>query len=144
MKISKTKYLELLATLLVFTMSISLSSCSLDALKDLLEEEEEEESNNPKDVEYVIGLWEGEFMENNYFFDFKENMTVSVYTDSEGTNWAMGFPHDYQWETENDRIWLSEMYDDDGLRMSGTIERSGNILKINWGSGIITLYKTNN
>lgn len=43
-------------------------------------------------------------------------MTVSVYTDSEGTNWAMGFPHDYQWETENDRIWLSEMYDDDGLR----------------------------
>lgn len=30
-------------------------------------------------------------MKSKYFFDFKENMTVSIYTDSEGENWAMGF-----------------------------------------------------
>lgn len=45
----------------------------------------------PEDVEYVIDLGKRIFMKSKYFFDFKENVTVSIYTDSEGKNWAMGF-----------------------------------------------------
>lgn len=142
MKTTQTKYLKLLVAFFAFTMSISLSSCSLKDLKNLLEEtEEEEEINDPEDVEYVIGLWEGIFMKNNYFFDFKDNMTVSIYTDSEAANWAMGFPHEYQWETERGRVRLFEM-DDDGVSMSGTLKRNKNMLEINLGAGIIPLYRT--
>lgn len=128
MKTVKTLSIWLMA---LACSSLTLSSCLL-----------EEDVNNPEDVEYVIGLWKGIFMKNNCFFDFKEDMTVSIYSDNENMNLAMGFPHEYEWKTENDRIRLFDT--DDGVTMSGILKPNNNTLEINYlGSAIIPLYRIN-
>lgn len=71
MNVLQLKFSKFLIIFFVFTASASLSSCLL---------EEEEDVNNPDTTEDIVGTWKGKFNERYCFFDFKEDMTVTIYS----------------------------------------------------------------
>lgn len=86
---------------LTLTLFIGLTSCLKEYLSDVT-------TNDPETVESVIGVWKGKHFQKGitWIITFKEDMTVTITTDSEGMNWSMNYPWIFKWKTENNSVKL--------------------------------------
>lgn len=129
------KYSKFLIIFFVLTASVSLSSCLL---------EEEEDVNNPETTEDIIGTWKGKFNKRYCFFDFKEDMTVTIYSESESFDWIIGFPWEYKWKSIDDKIILFDAVKGGNETVTGHLKNDNSIIEICIaGSEITILHRIN-
>lgn len=132
------KDIKYLIAFLTFTLSISLTSC-------LTNEDEDEDINHPETIEDVIGIWKGKLSGHYCIFEFKENMTVTIYSDSEGMDWAIGFPWEYKWKTINDKVELFDGKKENSGTMRGILKDNHKTIEIYiFGSENTILHRTSN
>lgn len=130
----KMKDIKYLIAFLTFSLSICLTSCI---------DNEDEDINNPKTIENVIGIWKGKLSGHYCMFEFKEDMTVIIYSDSEGMDWAIGFPWEYKWKTVDNRVELFDGVKENSGTMRGILKDNNNIIEIYiFGSENTILHRT--
>lgn len=136
MNVLQLKFSKFLIIFFVFTASASLSSCLL---------EEEEDVNDPDTTEDIAGTWRGKFNERYCFFEFKEDMTVTIYSESESFDWIIGFPWEYKWKSIDDKIILFDAVKGGNETITGHLKNDNSIIEICIaGSEITTLRRMNN
>lgn len=130
------KDIKYLIAFLTFSLSISLTSC-------IENEDEDEDINNPKTIEAVVGIWKGELSGHYCIFEFKEDMTVIIYSDNEGMDWAIGFPWEYKWKTVDNKVELFDGVKENSGTMRGILNNNNKTIEIYiFGSENTILHRT--
>lgn len=110
--------------------SLTLSSCLV---------EEEEDVNNPETTEDIVGTWKGKFSQRYCFFEFKEDMTVTIYSESE--SFEIGFPWEYKWKSVDDKIILFDATKGGNETVTGHLKNDNSVIEICIAGSEITILR---